>query len=62
MRASVVLIALVALLSGCASGPSSSYPSASPAFTPQASTPQMYCERGNGVWNARLGICEVEGD
>ena len=49
-----VLAAFIALLSACADRTTSSSPSASPDFTPQAR-----CERDGGVWHAKLGICEV---
>jgi len=53
-NSSIVLAASIALLSACADRTTSSSPSASPDFTPQAR-----CERDGGVWHAKLGICEV---
>jgi len=51
-RLSIVSAALV--LAGCSSA-ASSYPPASPAFTPQAD-----CERTGGWWHPDMNYCEYE--
>lgn len=49
---SITVVALVALLAGCAV-PTSSGPHASTWFTPPAE-----CDRNSGAWRAQLDFCE----
>ena len=49
----VLLAALLALLSACASGSSSSARGVAPDFSEKAR-----CERDGLFWHANLGICE----
>lgn len=62
-RSVVHVLALLALLAGCAAPASGPSPSASPAFRPQPEspfTPQAECERNGGVWYREMGYCEYE--
>jgi hypothetical protein len=62
-RSIVLVVALFALLAGCAGPASDSGPSASPAFGPQpepAFTPQGECERNGGVWFREMGYCDYQ--
>ncbi len=54
MRWSILTIAGLLTLAGCASH-SGSYPSASPAFTPAAE-----CDRNGGWWHADMNYCEYQ--
>ncbi len=51
---SIVLAAVLVLLSGCADRTASDSPSVSPTFAGKAE-----CERKRGVWRANLGLCET---
>jgi len=51
---SIVLAAVLVLVSGCADHAGSDSPSASPTFAGKAQ-----CERNRGVWRANLGLCET---
>jgi hypothetical protein len=54
MRDTIVAVAVLTVLGGCARlSPSS--PSASPAFTPQAQ-----CERDGNRWHADSHYCEIQ--
>jgi uncharacterized protein YceK len=50
MKAILVLLAVLALVSGCASQTTS--------YTPSA---EANCARANGIWHAYLGLCEAQG-
>ena len=51
---SIVLVAVLVLLTGCADRAASDSPSASPTFAGKAE-----CERNRGAWRAHLGLCET---
>ena len=53
-HSSIVLAAVLTLVSGCADRTASDSPSAAPTFAGKAE-----CERNRGVWRANLGLCET---
>ncbi len=48
-----LLLGALALMTGCASGPSVGY--ASPDFSAQGR-----CERAGGYWNRTANVCEIQ--
>jgi hypothetical protein len=56
MKASFVLIAVLTLACGCASGGTWYAANASSRLEPEAE-----CARNNGIWHVQLSVCEAQG-
>ena len=56
MKASLLLIAVLTLVCGCASRTTWYTANASSSFTAEAE-----CARNNGIWRVHLSLCEAQG-
>jgi hypothetical protein len=56
MKASLVLIAVLILVCGCASRATWYAANASSSLTAEAE-----CARNNGIWHVHLSVCEAQG-